>query len=132
MGREFKGGPPLKLALLFGSVAKGAARPDSDIDVAIIPRDEALSLGAELDLQAALSAACGRPVDLVRLDRASTLMRWQVARDGVVLLAEPAVEHSRFRARAGIEHADFNLVRDPAAERFRQRMAALSRSRLAT
>lgn len=35
---------PIKLAYLYGSYAKGTARPDSDIDIAVVPED-----GAEID-----------------------------------------------------------------------------------
>lgn len=119
----------LRLALLFGSAAAGHLRPDSDVDVAIWPADPGISLEQELDLQARLSQACGREVDLVRLDRASTLLRWQVARTGVCLRSDPPAEEARFRARAGIEHAELRVVRDPAAERYRRRLAARAAGR---
>ncbi len=108
---------------MFGSAARGAERADSDVDVGIIPADADVSLADELRLQAALSAACGAEVDLVRLDRASTLLRWQAARDGVAIVAHPPVEFSRFRARAAADHAELRIVRDPAAEQFRRRLA---------
>jgi predicted nucleotidyltransferase len=116
--------PPLRLAILFGSGARGALRPQSDIDVGIVPRDPNLSLTAELKLQVRLERTCGRPVDLVRLDRASTLLRWEAARTGVLLVAESPHEFPRFVARAALEHADLMTVLAPAAERFRARLAA--------
>jgi predicted nucleotidyltransferase len=80
--RAFAEGPPLRLAVLFGSAARGRTRPDSDVDVGILPNDPDLPLHAELDLQARLERACGRSVDLVRLDRVSSLLKWEVARSG--------------------------------------------------
>jgi predicted nucleotidyltransferase len=115
--------PRLRLAVLFGSAARGALRPDSDVDVGIVPYDANLTLAAELDLQTRLSAACGREAEIVRLDRATTLLRWQAALHGVPLLSDPPTEWSRFQARAAIEHAELRVVRDPAAERFRERLA---------
>lgn len=115
-------GPSLRLAILFGSCARGSLRPDSDVDVGIIPRDPGLPLARELDLQARLEGACERPVDLVRLDRASTLLRWEAARHAVFLLADPPHELPRFVASAALEHADLMIVLGPAAERFRQRL----------
>ena len=35
-------GPPVRLAVLFGSAATGAVRPDSDVDVAVLFQDERL------------------------------------------------------------------------------------------
>lgn len=115
-------GPSLRLAILFGSCARGSLRPDSDVDIGIILRDPELPLAAELDLQARLEHACGRQVDLVRLDRASTLLRWEAGRHAVLLVADPPHEFPRFVASAALEHADLMIVLGPAAERFRQRL----------
>jgi predicted nucleotidyltransferase len=116
-------GPPVRLAILFGSWARDRAHADSDIDVGIVPDDPALPLATELDLQARLEAACGRPVDVVRLDRASTLLRWEAARTAVLITATAPHELPRFMAAAGIEHADLMTTLGPAAERFRRRVA---------
>lgn len=118
------GGPPLRLAVLFGSAARRRLRADSDLDVAILPVDPDLTLERELDLQRGLSLATGRPVDLVRLDRAPTLLRWQIARDGQLILAAPPTEWSRFRARAAAEHADLAPALRVAGERFRRHLTA--------
>jgi predicted nucleotidyltransferase len=122
------GGPPLRLALLFGSGARSELRADSDVDVGIIPRDPHLPLVAELDLQVRLERACGRAVDLVRLDQASTLLRWEAARAGVLVLADPPHEFPRFVATSAIEHADLMTTLAPAAARFRQRLAERDQS----
>jgi predicted nucleotidyltransferase len=115
-------GPPLRLAVLFGSAARGKIRPDSDVDVAILPEDPDLPLAVELALQVSLTAACGREVDLVRLDRASTLVRWQVASHGIPLLAGDERAHARFVAAAAAEYIDFAPGFARAAERFRRRL----------
>lgn len=113
-------GPPLRLAILFGSHARDAAHPGSDIDVGIIPCDPQLALTAELDLQARLERACGSAVDVVRLDRASTLLRWEAAIHSVVLVASSSGEFPRFVAAAALEHAELMTTLGPAAERFRR------------
>ena len=130
--RVLAGGPPLRLAILFGSGARGELRADSDVDVGIIPRDPDLPLVAELDLQVRLERACERGVDLVRLDRASTLLRWEAARAAVLVLADPPYEFPRFVASAAIEHADLMTLLAPAATRFRQRLIERDRSSSAT
>lgn len=54
--------PKVRLGLLFGSVARGQARPDSDVDVALAGEKlDVLAVGAEL------SAALGVEVDVVEL-----------------------------------------------------------------
>lgn len=120
--RVLSGGPPLRLAILFGSAARLALRADSDVDIGIVPCDADLPLATELELQVRLEQACGSPVDLVRLDRASTLLRWEAARGAVVVVANPPHEFPRFIAAAAIEHADLMTALAPVAERFRLRL----------
>ena len=67
-------GPPVRFAFLFGSTARGTAGPDSDVDIAFVPVDPAISLADELALAARLERAAGRPVDLVRLDMATNAL----------------------------------------------------------
>ena len=119
-------GPPLRLAVLFGSAAHDRLRAESDVDIGIVPRDPDLPLSAEFTLQARLEAACGRTVDLIRLDRASTLLKWEAARVGVPIVVDSAHAFSRFAAEAALEHADLMIALTPAAERFRQRVAESS------
>lgn len=116
-------GPALRLALLFGSIARGTETGASDVDLAILPSDPALSLGEELALQSRLSSACGREVDLVRLDGATPALRFRIAREAVLLLGHP-LELSRFQAQAGIEHADLEQSRQQAIQRFLKRLSA--------
>lgn len=116
-------GPALRLAMLFGSAAVGLEHAASDVDVAIVPRDPDLSLRDELELQARLEQVCGCQVDLVRLDCASTVLRWQVASKGVVLLADPPHEAARFVARAASEYGDFAPALEHASRTFARRLA---------
>jgi predicted nucleotidyltransferase len=124
--RALRSGPPLRLALLFGSAARGSLRPDSDIDVGIVPVDPELTLADEIRLQRDLEKACGRDVDLVRLDRASTFLLGEVARDGRLVLERAPGEFVRFRARALGEWLDFAPAFERTAERFRQRLIELN------
>jgi predicted nucleotidyltransferase len=121
--RALEAGPSIRLAILFGSRARGTARPDSDIDLAIVPADSALSLAEEDLLAASIEAASGLAVDLVRLDRADGALRWRVARDAVVLISNPANEAARFLARAGIEHDELRELEMDAMRRYRAHLA---------
>jgi len=117
------GGVRLRLAIAFGSRARGDAREDSDLDVAILPSEETLTLADEAALAAALERAAGVPVDLVRIDHASEGLRWRIARDAVVLWADPPHEAPRFLARTGIEHDERADLEREASRRFRARLA---------
>lgn len=117
-------GPRLRFAILFGSRARGRARPDSDIDVAILPEDSALSLMEEHTLAAELERVAGAPVDLVRIDHAPAALKWRIARDAVVLSSSPPAAAIRFLAGAGIEHDEVLDLEIEAMRLFRARLAA--------
>lgn len=119
------GGPPLRLALLFGSHARGRSRPGSDVDIGVIPVDPALPLQDELLLQADLEGVCGRPVQLVRLDQGSTLLRWEAARYGLPLIASSPLDHSRFVAGAALEYAEIAPALARATAVFHDRIRSI-------
>ena len=116
-------GPALELALLFGSAARGRLHSGSDLDVGIIPVNAELSLREELDLSAALTRATGREVDLVRLDQASPVVRWEVAKAHVPLVGGRPGVLSGFLARAALDHADIAPLLAEASARLRRRLA---------
>jgi uncharacterized protein YutE (UPF0331/DUF86 family)/predicted nucleotidyltransferase len=122
------GGPALRLAMLFGSAARGRSRPDSDVDVGIVPVDADLPLRAELELQAKLERICGRPVQVVRLDQASTVLRWEAARHGIPIVSRSRAEHVRFVARAALDYAELAPALSRGAALFRERLVGTERS----
>jgi predicted nucleotidyltransferase len=109
----------VRVALLFGSTARGQERPDSDVDVGFLPLDAEMSLGDELALQARLERVAGRHVDLVRLDRADSVLRWRAARDGIVLVSRAPGDAARLLAEIALEHADLAPLVEQGAERWR-------------
>jgi uncharacterized protein len=116
-------GPPLALAVLFGSRATGRATPRSDVDIGIIPADPALSLADELLLTSDLSGATGTEVDLVRLDREDPLTGRAVALDGVCLFEAAPGLFAAYRARAVSHWIDFEETIAPHRDRFLRRLA---------
>lgn len=58
--------PYIRLAILFGSLAKGAAHKNSDIDLAV-SADRCLTIPEKIQLIEDLAETIGRPVDLVDL-----------------------------------------------------------------
>ena len=55
---------PIRSLALFGSVARGEARPDSDVDL-LVEFERPVCLSAFLELEKALARVVGRRVDLV-------------------------------------------------------------------
>jgi uncharacterized protein len=96
--------PDVRLAVLFGSEATGAARAGSDLDVGLL-----LTPGAERtpSIAVALERACGREVDVIWLDEAPPLLRFEIARDGIVLVERTPYLWAGFRAHAMIDWWDW-------------------------
>ena len=80
----------------------------------------------ELALQAELQRAVGAEVQLVRLEGASVLAAYQIARDGQVIVAVDRRDWLYFQVRAGREYLDMGRVLERAGERFRARLAGES------
>ncbi len=104
--------PDVRLAILFGSRARGTGRPDSDLDLALRLGGEGLR--GEPRLIAELERAAGQALDVVLMDDAPPLLRFEIARDGVIVLERAAGEWADFRARAMIDWWDWA----PYAARF--------------
>ena len=100
-------------AYLFGSVARGEARPQSDIDVAVLfekPPAPRLDAGP-LDLEGALERALCRPVQLVVLNRAPADLVHRVLRDGRVVLDRDRAARIRFEVDKRNEYFDLEPIR---------------------
>jgi predicted nucleotidyltransferase len=101
----------LDLVVLFGSTAKGRRHADSDLDVAVRFATSGTSLSTlreearvEGSLLEALQPRC--EVDLVVLNGASPLLKWNVARDGVPLFCRSDATWTSFRIAAHREFED--------------------------
>jgi predicted nucleotidyltransferase len=120
--RVFEGRSNLAFVALFGSCARGCERPDSDVDLALLPTG-AFSLADEADLEAAVEQATGREVDLVRLDRTDDIiLRREIAKGEAVFEAKAGL-FGRFRAEAAVEWLDFEPVYTKARDLYLRRVA---------
>ncbi len=80
--------PDTQAIYLFGSAAAGRLRDDSDVDVAVLlPHVRAKALGsiALSDLAFDLMKALRRDVDLINLREVSTVLQFEVIKNGIVL-----------------------------------------------
>ena len=73
---------------LFGSAARGEARPESDIDMLVLFEEGArVTLFTLIELQAELSELFARPVDLVPKNGLKPALRREVLAEAQVLYA---------------------------------------------
>ena len=75
----------IRLAILFGSLAAGRERTDSDLDLAV-DAGHRLTAGEKLTLMNKLAERTGRPVDLVDLYVVGEPLLGQILRHGKRLL----------------------------------------------
>jgi len=71
----------IRLAILFGSLAKGAAHSESDLDLAV-GADHPLDTDETMELIADLAEAFGRPVDLIDLSTVGEPLLGQIIAGG--------------------------------------------------
>ena len=121
-----EGLPGVRLAAAFGSVARGQAQARSDVDLAVVLEPD--TPDQRLAIEAILERAAGRPLDLIHLDAAPPLLRFEIARDGVLLIERRPHEWADFRARAMLDWWDWaplsRMIADAAIRRLREKVHA--------
>jgi predicted nucleotidyltransferase len=117
----------VRLAVLFGSAARGDERPGSDVDILIRLRG---GWRERAEAAVALENALGRPVQLVDLDLALPRLLADVLRDGRVL-ADRDGEWARLKRRSGFiaraaraEDANLERAARETLERFDELVAS--------
>jgi len=81
--------PDIRLAYVFGSVAQGRARPDSDVDVAV-QMSKPLDTALRMQLIEELALATGRPVDLIDLQTVGEPLLGQILKHGKQVAGDKA------------------------------------------
>ena len=104
---------PIKLAYLFGSMARGDNNNMSDIDVAILlehkyeAMEEAFIIGEIIDLA---QAKFNKKVDIVPMEKASVLFKYLIVKDGIVLI--DCYERGSIESLIIREYFDFKYYSD--------------------
>ena len=103
--------PEVLEAYLFGSQARGDARPGSDVDVAVYVEEAALQVpgfGYDSEIGATLQKALKRSdVDIVILNSAPPLLYYRVLHDGVRIVSRDLVATTTRAGRALSRYYDY-------------------------
>lgn len=106
----------ISLAYLFGSLARGEARADSDLDLAILTQ-QPLTAKRKISLIEELALTSGRPVDLIDLREAGEPLLGEILGKGIRVKGANSL-HAELIARHLLDSADFlPYVRRMLAER---------------
>lgn len=108
------------LIILFGSAARNRLRPDSDIDLAFLSDlefsdyDNMIHAGELADL-------IGRNVDLIDLNKASTVFKAQIIGKGKVIYSRDELRRKIFAMESLKEYAILNEERQCVLDKFKER-----------
>jgi predicted nucleotidyltransferase len=97
--------PEIRQAILFGSLATGHGRYDSDVDLAI-DAGQPLEIEAKMTLMAELAERTGRPVDLIDLRTIGEPLLGQILKHGKRILGEDGL-YAELIKRHVFDEADF-------------------------
>ena len=97
--------PKIAFAMLFGSVALGRQRADSDLDIAVAAK-QALTAREKIALISALADSTGRPIDLIDLKVVSEPLLGQILRHGRRIMGSDTL-YGELISRHLFEQADF-------------------------
>jgi predicted nucleotidyltransferase len=107
-------------AWVFGSVARGESRTDSDLDVAVLGPDP-LSAADKQSLIEDLAVAFGRPVDVIDLNATHGPIVGRVLHDGTRLFCEDTTLHAMLLKRWWLYQADWMPYRRRILKERRER-----------
>ncbi len=99
--------PAIDAAYLFGSVALGKRKLSSDIDVAILLDNAALEEFPVLSFISSLEKSCGCRVDVVALNRAGEILKYEVRRSGRLIYERDSKRRRKFEVFGRKTYEDF-------------------------
>ena len=117
--------PGISVLVVFGSRARGTHRPDSDLDVAVLPQSPDSRARRHLQADVAVALADLAPegrVDVVLLDEADAVLRQRILETGRVLLNRDNETWKELRVRTMREYGDGEWARRLYREAQRRRL----------
>jgi len=103
------------VAFLFGSLAKGQARPSSDVDIGVL-FNAVPGINVLNDLTGHLSSLLRKEVDLAVLNDASPILTMQVLKGGILLYAKDKKYYHQFFVDTVNQYDDLKQIRRTCEE----------------
>lgn len=106
----------LRLAILFGSQAKGNYNDNSDIDIAFLYDDYYLNnidrLELRVDLIDIFTSSLNKDCDIVLINEAPLTLKYQIVKYGKLLYIRENESYNAFFSRVLKEYFDFRYFQD--------------------
>jgi predicted nucleotidyltransferase len=124
----FKGRKEVSTLYIFGSLANGGERKESDIDLAVLIDEKLMKKKGydrlKNDYYSASPAFSLRSVDIVILNTASPPLKHRILKTGKILFDRNGKFRANFTAKSIIEYLDYkpmeDIFRRAVADRFRR------------
>ena len=94
-------------AFLFGSYAKGTEKRKSDIDIALLLDNSKIHTFSQLYFNTLLEKRLGCRVDLINLNNAGELLKYEIRRNGLLVFERSSKERKQFEVRSRKYFEDF-------------------------
>lgn len=106
---------------VFGSHAEGVARPDSDLDLALLVKTKPeFPVDYRAEVAGDLAGLLRRQVDVILLNGAPLLLQFEVVRNGVLVLDRDEDERVLYEARVRGRFYDYKRYFDFHAGKLRR------------
>jgi uncharacterized protein len=99
--------PAIAAAYLFGSSVKGKTKKSSDIDVALLLNEKKISGFSILDFITAMEKNIGRKADVVILNTADEVLKYEVRRQGKLIFERSVEYRKQFEVKSRKSFEDF-------------------------
>lgn len=108
--------------LIFGSHARNRETPQSDLDIAVLfARDSLPDLNKQLTFKADLENMARKDVDVIILNNANPILKYQVFKYGKILELKNRNLYEQFLVRSLNEYDDLKMIRRVIEESLSQR-----------
>lgn len=108
-------------AYIFGSYVQGKMRKDSDIDIAIYT-EEKMDVDTYLEIKLILTEACKREVDLVILNDATPLLKYEIYKNNILLFSRDKTIETGYKVKTLFEYNDIKRYLDLSYDRMIDRL----------
>jgi predicted nucleotidyltransferase len=113
--------PSVQAVYLFGSYATGRIRRDSDVDLAVVPRNSS-AREQMLGIMADLIRQVYDRIDLVFLDTKDIVLLFESVRYNKVVYQTPDFDPGEFSSRIAREYWDFKPYLEVQRKAYKQRI----------